>query len=57
MRGNKDILNVMKKMNLNFGINLELIPPVFGLYFCFGINQALKKVMRILKKDFYVDLP
>jgi hypothetical protein len=50
---NKDILSAMKKMNLNFGINPELIPPVFGLYICFGINQALNKVMRILKNDFY----
>ena len=43
----------MKKMNLNFGINPGLIRLVFGLYICYGINQALNKVMRILKKDFY----
>jgi hypothetical protein len=50
---NKDILNVMRKMNLNFGINQVLIRLHFGVAFCFGTNQALKKVMRILKKDFY----
>ena len=42
----------MKKMNLNSGINPELIQLHFGPAFCFGINQALKKVTRTLKNDF-----
>ncbi len=50
---NKDILNAIRKMNLNFGINPVLIRLVFGIYICFGINQALNKVMKILKNDFY----
>ena len=40
----------MKKMNLNSGINPVLILLVFGVDFCFGKNQPLNKVMRILKK-------
>ena len=39
-------------MNLNSGINPELILLHFGLYIYFGINQALKKVTRTLKNDF-----
>jgi hypothetical protein len=42
-----------EKNESKFGINPGLIRLVFGLYICFGINQALNKVMRILKNDFY----
>jgi len=47
-----DILSAMKKMNLNSGINPVLILLVFGPAFCSGKNQRLKKVIKILKKDF-----
>ena len=46
------ILIGTRKMNLNFGINPVLILLVFGVDFCFGKNPQLKKVIKILKKDF-----
>ena len=50
-RKNRYIID-MKKMNLNSGINPVLILLVFGVDFCFGKNPQLKKVIKILKKDF-----
>jgi hypothetical protein len=44
---NKDIITDMKKMNLNIGINLELI-LLWALFF-FGINQQLNKVKMTVK--------
>jgi hypothetical protein len=35
------------------GLNLVLIPLAFGVAGYYGTNQALKKVTKILKKDFY----
>jgi hypothetical protein len=37
--GNNDLLIDTRKMNLNIGINQELIPLHSGLDFCFGKNQ------------------
>jgi len=38
---------------MKIGQNQELILPASGLVGYYGINQQLKKVMKILKKDFY----
>jgi hypothetical protein len=40
-------------MSLNSGINPELILLHFGVDFYYGRNQALKKVMNILKINIY----
>ena len=34
------------------GLNLVSTPPDFGAIGYYGINQVLKKVMKILKNDF-----
>ena len=36
---NKDILIDIRRMNINIGINQELIHLHFGLIFCYGIYQ------------------
>ena len=41
-------------MNLNSGINPELILLHFGSAFCSGKNQPLKKVIKIYKKRFLI---
>jgi hypothetical protein len=41
-----------EKMNLNSGINPVLILLHSGLYIYYGINQPLKKVIKILKENF-----
>ena len=48
---NKDILRGIKIMKC--GLNQVLILPASGLAGCFGINQALRKVMMILSGVFF----
>ncbi len=50
LKENKDILNAMKKLRI--GPNPVLILLDFGVIGYYGIKQALKKVMKILKNDF-----
>ncbi len=42
-----------EKNESKFGNKSGINTPSFGLYTCYGINQALNKVMRILKNGFY----
>ncbi len=52
MRKKKLMLEDIKKINQNFGINRESIRQVFGVDFYYGINQQLNHHTTILKKDF-----
>jgi hypothetical protein len=55
-RENKDILIDIRRMNLNIGINQELIHLHSGLISCYGIYLQHVQVLKILKNDLIFNL-